>query len=130
MTSHVIAYRSLELLFGTHTFHFNCFFEDFNCVVTQIRCLSRVLCTTKARIFLLVDLQGIFSDLGSGDEKKALKMTSCAFFISRKKHTKTSSKVNQHHFTENLVRKITFNSVTLKNTQTEHKFFFFNETMF
>ena len=44
MTSHVIAYRSLELLFGTHTFNFNCFFEDFNCVFTQIRCLSRVLC--------------------------------------------------------------------------------------
>ena len=43
MTSHVIAYRSLELLFGTHTFHFICFFEDFNCVFTQIRCLSRVL---------------------------------------------------------------------------------------
>ena len=43
MTSHVIAYRSLELLFGAHTFHFNCFFEDFNCVFTQIRCLSRVL---------------------------------------------------------------------------------------
>ena len=43
MTSHVIAYRSLELLFGTHTFHFNCFFDDFNCVLTQIRCLSRVL---------------------------------------------------------------------------------------
>ena len=43
MTSHLIAYRSLELLFGTHTFHFNCFFEDFNCVFTQIRCLSRVL---------------------------------------------------------------------------------------
>ena len=43
MTSHVIAYRSLELLFGTHTYHFNCFFEDFNCVFTQIRCLSRVL---------------------------------------------------------------------------------------
>ena len=43
MTLHVIAYRSLELLFGTHTFHFNCFFEDFNCVFTQIRCLSRVL---------------------------------------------------------------------------------------
>ena len=43
MTSHVIAYRSLELLFGTHTFHFNCFFEDFNCVFTQILCLSRVL---------------------------------------------------------------------------------------
>ena len=43
MTSHVIAYRSLELLFGMHTFHFNCFFEDFNCIFTQIRCLSRVL---------------------------------------------------------------------------------------
>ena len=43
MTSHVIAYRSLELLFGTHTFRFNCFFEDFNCIFTQIRCLSRVL---------------------------------------------------------------------------------------
>ena len=43
MTSHVFAYRSSELLFGTHTFHFNCFFEDFNCVFTQIRCLSRVL---------------------------------------------------------------------------------------
>ena len=25
MTSHVIAYRSLELLFGSHTFHFNCY---------------------------------------------------------------------------------------------------------
>ena len=45
MTSHVIAYRSLELLFGTHTFYFNCFFEDFNCVFTQICWLSRVLPT-------------------------------------------------------------------------------------
>ena len=43
MTSHVNAYRWLELLFGRHTFHFNCFFDDFNCVFTQIRCLSRVL---------------------------------------------------------------------------------------
>ena len=43
MTSHVIAYRSLELLFGTHAFNFNCFIEDLNCVFTQIRCLSRVL---------------------------------------------------------------------------------------
>ena len=42
-TSHAIAYQSLELLFGTHTFHFNCFFDDFNCVFTQIHCLSRVL---------------------------------------------------------------------------------------
>ena len=40
MTSHVIAYRSLKLLFGTHTFHFNCFFDDFYCVFAQIRCLS------------------------------------------------------------------------------------------
>ena len=45
MTSHVNAYRSTELLFGTHTFNFNCFFGDFNCVSTQIRCLSRVLST-------------------------------------------------------------------------------------
>ena len=43
LTSHVIAYRSLELLFSMHTFNFNCFFEDFNCVFTQIRSLSRVL---------------------------------------------------------------------------------------
>ena len=28
-TSHVIAYRSTELLFGMHTFDFNCFFDDF-----------------------------------------------------------------------------------------------------
>ena len=43
MTSHVIAYRSTELLFGTHTLNFYCFFDDFNCVFTQIRCLSRLL---------------------------------------------------------------------------------------
>ena len=43
MTLHVIAYRSSELLYGTHTFNFNCFFDDFNCVFTQIRCLSRLL---------------------------------------------------------------------------------------
>ena len=43
MASHVIAYRLLELLFSTHTFHFNCFFDDFNCVFMQIHCLSRVL---------------------------------------------------------------------------------------
>ena len=43
MTSHVIAYRSTELLFRTHKFNFNCFFDDFNCVFTQIRCLSRLL---------------------------------------------------------------------------------------
>ena len=43
MISHVIAYRSTELLFGTHTFNFSCFFDDFNCVFTQIRCLSRLL---------------------------------------------------------------------------------------
>ena len=43
MTLHVIAYRSTELLFGTHSFNFNCFFDDFNCIFTQIRCLSRLL---------------------------------------------------------------------------------------
>ena len=43
MTSHVIAYRPKELLFGTHAFNFNCFLDDFNCVFTQIRCLSVLL---------------------------------------------------------------------------------------
>ena len=38
-----IACNCITMLFGTHTFHFNCFFEDFNCVFTQISCLSRVL---------------------------------------------------------------------------------------
>ena len=32
MTLHVIAYRSKELLFGTHAFNFNCFLDDLNCV--------------------------------------------------------------------------------------------------
>ena len=43
MTLHVNAYRSTVLLFGTHTFNFNCLFDDFNCIFTQIRCLSRLL---------------------------------------------------------------------------------------
>ena len=45
MTSHVIAYRSTELLYSMKTFNFNCFFDDLNCVFTQIRCLSRLLCS-------------------------------------------------------------------------------------
>ena len=56
MTSHVIAYRSTELLFGTHTFNFNCFFDDFNCVFTQICCLSRLLPTVnQCHLFSLID---------------------------------------------------------------------------
>ena len=43
MASHVIAYRSKELLFGTHAYNFNCFLDDFNCVLTQICCLSVLL---------------------------------------------------------------------------------------
>ena len=43
ITSHVIAYCSKALLFGTHAFNFNCFLDDFNCVFTQIRCLSALL---------------------------------------------------------------------------------------
>ena len=50
MTSHVIAYRSSELLYGTHKFNFNCFFDDFNCVFTQIRCLSRLLCNVNDKL--------------------------------------------------------------------------------
>ena len=35
-----------------------------------------------------------------------------------------------HHFPKNMDRTITFNSVTLKNAQTEpQKFFFFNQTI-
>ena len=57
----------------------------------------------------------------------------CFFNISRKKHSKTSD-VNQqsvlnlcisYHFPKNLDRTITFNSVPLKNTQTEHQKDFF-----
>ena len=54
MTSHVIAYRSLELLFGTHTFNFNCFFDDFYCIFTQIRCLSRVLLCIKIQKHIII----------------------------------------------------------------------------
>ena len=43
MASHVIAYRLKKLLFGKHAFNFNCFLDDFNCVFTQIRCLSVLL---------------------------------------------------------------------------------------
>ena len=74
-------------------------------------------------------------------KKKALKMTRWLvifrdFFgvISQEKNSKTS-KVNLnllifHNFLKNLVRTITFNSVTLKNTQTEPQknIFFFKET--
>ena len=49
MTSHVIAYRSTELLFGTQAFNSNCFFDDFNCIFTQIRCLSRLLVLVQPR---------------------------------------------------------------------------------
>ena len=52
-TPGVIAYRSLELLFSTHTFHFNCFYEDLIAYFTQIRCLSRGLCNLGG-IFLFV----------------------------------------------------------------------------
>ena len=38
---HVIAYRSVELLLGTHAF--NCFLDYSNCVFTQIRTLAVLL---------------------------------------------------------------------------------------
>ena len=43
MTSHVIAYRSAELLFGTYEFNFDCFLVDFNCIFTQLCWLSVLL---------------------------------------------------------------------------------------
>ena len=47
-TSHVIAYRSLELLFGMHTFHFNCFFMILIAYLRKytayLRCCETVVC--------------------------------------------------------------------------------------
>ena len=36
----------VSIAFGTHTFNFNCFFEDFYCLFTQIRSSYRVLLLT------------------------------------------------------------------------------------
>ena len=45
--------------------------------------VEEVVNVSKARIFLFVDLQEFFSDLGSGGrEKKALKMTSQLVFFN------------------------------------------------
>ena len=68
MTSHVIAYRLLELLFGMHTFHFDCFFEDFNCLFTQIRCLSRVLYKSKNIVFFCLKIFFTFTNSADPDE--------------------------------------------------------------
>ena len=87
-----------------------------------------------------------FSDLGLGERKKLKKKNSendqltghfQRVFLSSEKIAKTR-KVNQqsvlnlsifHHFPKNLDRTITFNSVTLKNKQTEpQKKIFFDET--
>ena len=95
------------------------------------------------QIFLLVDLREFFfSNLGSGGRQK-IKIKSSEndpltghfqsfffrtfFLISPEKNSKTSEANQQsvfnlyifHHFPKNLDRTITFNSVTLKNTQTE-----------
>ena len=55
MTSHVIAYRSKELLFGMHASNFNCFLDDFNCISTQICCLSDI-CTAESRMAVFSSL--------------------------------------------------------------------------
>ena len=58
-----------SLLFGTHTFNFNCFSDDFNCVFTQIRCLSRLLksllkvaCTVIYENYLMPYFVCVYSD--------------------------------------------------------------------
>ena len=98
----------------------------------------------RPEFFLLVDLRGKKSGLGLGGRKKKKSSEndqltghyqSFFFLISPEKTVKLISKVNQqsvlnlyifHHFPKNLDRTITFNSVTLKNTQTEPlKYFFF-----
>ena len=50
MTSHVIAYRSSELLYGTHKFNFNCFFDDINCVFTHILILQVCFLKVKPKV--------------------------------------------------------------------------------
>ena len=83
----------------------------------------------EARFFLFVDLQEISFRFRLKELWKwpANKLFS-SFNISRKKIVKLISKVNQksvlnlyifHLFPKNLDRIIIFNSVTLKNTQTE-----------
>ena len=52
MTSHVIAYGSLELLFGMHTFNFNCFFEDFNAYLRKYAAYLGCWAALKWWIFL------------------------------------------------------------------------------
>ena len=88
----------------------------------------------KARIFFISQFVDFFSDLGSGGggQKKAeydqLTGHFQWFFLISPQTVKLISKVNQqtvlnyyifHHFPKNLDRTITFNSVTLKTTQTE-----------
>ena len=91
--------------------------------------------------FLLVDLREFFFRYWVGGQKKKKKKSSqndqltghfqsffSSFFLISPEKNSTTSKVNQqsvlnlyifHHFSRNLNRTITFNSVTLKNTQTE-----------
>ena len=83
MTSHVIAYRSKELLFGTHAFNFNCFLDDFNYVLTQIRCLSVLLCKQKLMFAKVTNIHQ-----GSKNEQNLPKIVNNIpiFFCSGKKY--------------------------------------------
>ena len=104
--------------------------------------MSRTNRLVRPEFFSLVDLQGFFQIKGRGYEKKISSENDQfnghfqsfffhfqSFFSIKylQKNSKTSE-VNQqsvlnlyifHHFPKSLDRTITFNSVTLKNTQTE-----------
>ena len=95
MTSHVIAYRSLELLFSTHTFHFNCFFDDFYCVFTQIRCLSRVLMSVNIKYTV-----ALFSALHVSVRKKNnMRLARFSRHFARNRMTPCVANVHGNHYT-------------------------------
>ena len=49
----------------------------------------------EAKFFLLVDLRECYSDLGSGDEKEALKTTSLLVTLSFYNISRTNSKIRK-----------------------------------
>ena len=87
MTSHVIAYRSTELLFGTHTFNFNCFFGDFNCIFRQIRCLSRLLINSYKATEIIMEALNIFCSQPQLLNRNMCVLYICLFICSSVCHT-------------------------------------------
>ena len=103
--------------------------------------MHKKILTISRPIFVYVDISIMHMTEKNYSCNKARLFISCflvtfrAFSIDPEKKTSKTSKVNQqyvlnlymvHHFPKNLDRTITFNSVTLKITQTEpHKYIIF-----